>query len=175
MTDFLETEAGQCAVIAKQFLEAAEVVTAAQIERGRILHRPALFLAGQGLEQLVKACIWINGSQPPTKGREGHDILSLWPRHECSILRLMIFQNAEVAAEEARASHRFRDVPSHADVREMMEDHVASLANLHGRKDYPLRYQGIPSDRGPQPFLLTRALWLTADDLVKRPETFRNR
>jgi hypothetical protein len=147
-------------------------VTAKLPERGRFLLRAALFLAGQGLEQLVKACIWHNGGEPPTKGRAGHEIKPLWDRQECANLRQIVIANAQIAADEARASNELLGVPSREHIPAIAEEDIAALAELHGRAGYPLRYFDDADTKGAIPYLLTRALWLTAYDFVKRPNEF---
>lgn len=74
---FFSTDAGRCAMIAKQFFEAATVLNHAQREKGRMLFLPTLMLAGQGLELMLKACVHLNGEVPPKSGRAGHDIVGL--------------------------------------------------------------------------------------------------
>lgn len=50
MSDFHSTEGGAFVSLAKEQLEGALVLDEEQRKRGKILFRPTLFLAGQGLE-----------------------------------------------------------------------------------------------------------------------------
>lgn len=173
MTDFFETDAGQCAAIAKQFLEGAQVLSDAQRENGPILFRPTLALAAHGLELMLKACLYLNGHEPETKGRKGHDVVSFWESDACKPIKAHVFSNAQLAALEGRESNNYKDVPSDDEVRTLIEEHVIKLGKLHGARDYPLRYPSDPQIKAPVTPWLVRTLWRTADDLVKRPGEFK--
>nr|WP_296430393.1 hypothetical protein [Roseovarius sp. BRH_c41] len=176
MADFFSSDAGQYASIAKQFLEGALVLNAAQRDRGRILFRPTLALAGHGLELMLKACSNLNGQPPPTKGRKGHDIVSLWGTDVCEPVRGHVFANARLVAAEDRANGDYPDVPNDDDILPLIEEYIIALGNLHGGlSGYPLRYPSDPSQNAPRTPFLIKSLWATADDFVKRPNEFELR
>jgi hypothetical protein len=172
MTDFFSSEAGRCAGLAKAFLEGARVLDEAQLENGRILFPPTLALAGHGLELMLKACFHIHGQKPPTKGRKGHEIELLWVADVCEPLRSAAYANAKLAAEIDRTNPRYLGVPDAAEVPQLIKQAVLDLCKLHGGEGYPLRYPPDDDKVGPRTPLLVKALWRTADDLVKRPTEF---
>ena len=174
MADFFETDAGQFASIAKQFLEGALTLDAAQKEKGRILFRPTLALAGQGLELMLKACLCINGITP-TKGREGHNIEKLWSNDACEPARGHVYVNARIVAGDDRSNGNYPDVPKEEDVLTLIQEYVLELGRLHGGGEYPLRYPANPNQTAPRTPFLVKSLWRTADDLVKRPNDFELR
>ena len=171
MTDFFETEAGQFASLAKQFLEGALTLDAAQKEKGRILFRPTLALAGHGLELMLKACLCINGL-PLTKGRDGHNIGKLWSNEVCEPLRGHMYDNARIVAEVDRLKGDYPDVPKDEDVLALIQEYLLELGKLHGGGAYPLRYPANPNQTAPRTPFLVKSLRRTADDLVKRPNHF---
>ncbi|MDO9640218.1 MAG: hypothetical protein Q7J44_16900 [Pseudotabrizicola sp.] len=172
MTDFFDSEAGQHAMVAKQYLEAALTLVEAQPAKGRVLFRPTLALAGHGLELMLKACFHLNNQVPPKSGRQGHDIVGMWHAAVCEPVRGHVAYNAELVAEVERAKGFYPDVPSHAEIPTLIVEYVLELGRLHGSGDYPLRYPTDPSKHAPRtPFLVT-SLWRTADDFVKRPNDF---
>ncbi len=172
MTDFFSSEAGRFASIAKQFLEAALVLDAAQRDKGRILFRPTLALAGHGLELMLKACFHLNEIEPPNKGNDGHDILKLWKDDICEPLRGSVFMNAALVVERHRGEGFYRDLPEGDQISPTIEEYVTELCKLHGRKRYPLRYPADAGQKGPRTPFLVKSLWGAADDLVKRPSEF---
>nr|WP_320142472.1 hypothetical protein [uncultured Cohaesibacter sp.] len=172
MTDFFSSEAGQCASIAKQFLEGALTLDAAQRDKGPILFRPTLALAGHGLELMLKACFYLNGQEPPISGKKGHDIISLWERDICKPVKDHVFANANRVAEEDRASGAYLDVPEQDVVQAIIAEYVIELGKLHGNSPYKLRYAAPQNQKAPRTPLLVKSLWGASDDLVKRPNDF---
>ena len=175
MAAIILSEAAEFASLGKSFLEGARVLDEAQLNNARILLRPILALAGQGLELILKACFHLNGQAPPHKGNTGHQILALWSADICEPLRGHFFANASVVAEMYRNSCHYRGVPHDDEVLPSIEHSVTELCKLHGRDRYPLRY---PTDQGqlaPRTPFLVKSLWRTADDLVKRPKEFELR
>jgi hypothetical protein len=170
--DFEVSDAGQYAILGKQFLEAAVTLEAAPAERKRLLFRPTLALAGHGLELMLKASALINGETPQTKGRAGHDIETLWNMPGCEAFRGHVLINARRAADEARTSGQYVDVPLPDELEAVIVDHVLALGGLHGDSTYPLRYRSSPATDAPRTPFLVRTLALCADDLVKRPSDF---
>jgi hypothetical protein len=170
--EFWESEAGQLAVIAKQYMEAALVLSDAPPEQQRLIFRPTLALAGQALELLLKACISLNGETYPTSGKEGHDITKLWLLDYCAPIRGHVVINSRIAAAIAREKNVYPDVPKHEEVETLIVEYVEELGRLHGLKGYPLRYTAPASTTAPRTPLLVHSLWRTADDLVKRPSDF---
>ena len=139
MQDFFASDAGQCASIAKAFLEGAKTLDAARRETGKkMLFQPTLALAGHGLELLLKASSYLNGRPPPTKGRKGHNILALWHEDVCEPVRGHVFANARRVAATDRASGEYTDVPEDDEVSQLIEEYVLELGRLHGGTDgYP--------------------------------------
>lgn len=172
MTDFFSSEAGEYASVAKAFLEGALTLDAARPSKDRILFRPTLALAGHGLELMLKACICLNGEQPPTKGRNGHDIVGLWQSDLCEPVRGHVYVNAKLAAEELRAGGDYLGVPDRDAVSPLVEEYVTELGKLHGGNGYPLRYPAHRDQMAPRTPFLVRSLWRTANDLVSRPNDF---
>lgn len=176
MTDFFSSDAGQCAIVAKEFLEGALTLNAAQRDKGRILFRPTLALAGHGLELMLKACSYLNGQPPRTSGRKGHDIVSLWGADVCEPVRGHVFVNAHRVAAEDRASRDYPDVPDDDDILPLIEEYVIALGKLHGGTGgYPLRYPSDPGQKAPRTPFLVKTLWAAADDFVRRPNDFELR
>ena len=74
MTDFNCSDAGQHAAYACQILAGARTLSEARPSSRYRLLLPMLNLSGHGLELLLKACIYLNGNEPPRFGgrlREG--------------------------------------------------------------------------------------------------------
>lgn len=173
MTDLPNSEAEQHAAIAKAYLEAALLLSLAQREKGRILFRPTLSLAGHGLELMLKACWLLNNHSPERKGGKGHDIISLWRAEVCEPVRGHVIFNASKVAEEDRASGKYQDVPTLEEVSPLITEYVEALGKLHGSVgEYPLHYPSHAGLRAPRTPFLVRSLRETADDLVKRPLEF---
>ncbi|MDE4176247.1 hypothetical protein PXK01_18995 [Phaeobacter sp. PT47_59] len=170
--NFFETDAGQHASKAKQYLEGSLVLDAAQREKGKILFLPTLALAGHGLELMLKACILWNNGTVETKGRNGHKIVTMWNKSECTPVRCQMRSIAIRVADLDRQSGLYSDVPKTEEIPDLIDDHVTALGGLHGQKDYPLRYPSNPNQKGPCTPLLVRTLWETADTFVKRPSEF---
>ena len=172
MMDFLSTETGKFASLAKQYLEGALYLDEGQRKKGRILRLPTLALAGHGLELMLKACVCLNGQSPPKNGRDGHDIGKLWSKEVCEPIRGHVFLNATIVAKSDRNTGVYADPIDDDQVQPLIEEYILELGKLHGEKDFPLRY---PSDAGkmaPNTPFLVKSLWRTADDLVKRPNDF---
>ena len=85
--EFTVSDAGRYAVIAKQYMEAAQTLVAAAPHKQRMLFRPTLALAGHGLELMLKACTFLNGQTPATSGQVGHNIAKLWKSEVCEAVR----------------------------------------------------------------------------------------
>lgn len=173
MTAFFDTEAGQFASLAKQYMEGARVLSEAQAERGKILFRPTLGLAGHGLELMLKACVLWNGERPITSGRAGHAVISMWESDTCAPLRGHLFANAIIVAMEARERGSYPDVPTEEDVLPAIDAYVRALGELHAGGGYPLRYPADPDTMAPRTPFLVESLWNTADGFVKRPDAFK--
>jgi hypothetical protein len=173
MEDFFSADAGKYASVSKQFLEGALVLSEAQSDRGRILFRPTLALAGQGLEVLLKACMSWNGQAPKTTGRGGHDIVGMWDLDVCEPVRGHVLANAVRVATEVRDSRNYQGVPEEADVLPLILENVRILGELHGGGGFPLRYPTAVDKKGPMTPFIVQALWATADDFIKRPNDFK--
>lgn len=174
MSNFFDTPAGKHASLAKQFLEGALTLDAAQTEKGRILFVPTLTLAGHGLELMLKACMLLNKEEPPRNGRDGHNVSAFWKRDVCEPVRGKIYAHANIAVLEYKESLLYCGIPcENEDVIAIIEDYVASLGDLHGERHFPLRYPSTTDKKGPITPLLIKALWSTADDFVKQPDDFR--
>lgn len=170
--DFLSTETGQLASMAKQYLEGALTLDAAQREKGRILCLSTLALAGHGLELMLKACICLNGQTYPKSGRSGHEIEKLWAKEICEPIRGHVFLDATIVAEIDRTSGSYPDTVDEDDVLTLIEEYVIELGKLHGGIGFPLRYPSGPDKLAPNTPFLVKTLCRTADDLVKRPTEF---
>lgn len=172
MTDFFASKAGQFAGLAKSFLEGARVLDEARLVTGIILFPPTLALTGHGLELMLKACFHVNGYNPPTRGKKGHELEPLWLKDICEPLRSAVCANARLVAEYDRTNPRYRGVPDDADIPPLINQAVLDLCKLHGEEGYPLRYPPEDGKEAPRTPLLVKALWRTADDLLKRPAEF---
>ena len=172
MTDFFSSEAGRLAGLSKSFLEGARVLDEAQLATGKILFPPTLALAGHGLELMLKCCFRINGLDPPTSGKRGHELKPLWEKDICEPLRNAVCANARLAANVDRSNPRYRGVPDDTKIPPLIEQAVLDLCRLQGEHGYPLRYPPETGKEAPRTPLLVKALWRTADDLVKRPADF---
>lgn len=168
--EFLASRAGRFASIAKEYLEGALVLDAAQLESGKVLFRPCLALAAHGLEQVLKACTFLNGEAPPTSGPEGHNILGMWNKDVCGPVRRQVQANALQVAAEDRATGKYTNVPEPDEIASLIEEYVTSLAKLHAKNW--LRYEAPKDTMAPRTPLLVKTLWRTSDDLVKRPCQF---
>jgi hypothetical protein len=176
MTDFPNYDAEQHAAIAKAYLEAALTLSLAQREKGPILFRPTLSLAGHGLELMLKACCLLNNYSPARKGGKGHDVISLWRAEVCEPVRGHVILNASRVAEEDRASGKYQDVPTPEEVSPLITEYVEALGKLHGAVgEYPLRYPSRADLTAPRSPFLVRSLRETADDLIKRPLEFERK
>lgn len=161
------------AYLAKQFLEGALTLDAAQQKKGRILFVPTLSLAGHGLELMLKACIYLNGETPPTDSKNGHMIDVLWARDICEPVRALVYAHAILVAEEARNDPSYRGVPNAGDdVVPLIEQYVTDLAKLHGEYGKPLRYPSDSDKEAPQTPFVVKSLWGAADELIRRPDDF---
>ncbi len=173
MRNFHDTEGGAFASLAKEHFEGALVLDAAQGKRGKILFRPTLFLAGQGLELMLKACTVWNGEPIKRSGPAGHDINGMWGSDACEPVRGHTFVNALRLASEYRDSGQHPDVIAEEDVIPTIDEYVRALGKLHSGGGYPLRYPADPNTMAPNTPFLVRSLWATADDFVKRPSDFK--
>lgn len=173
MSDFHSTEGGAFVSLAKEQLEGALVLDEEQRKRGKILFRPTLFLAGQGLELMLKGCTVWNDQTINRSGRGGHDIVTLWQSDTCEPVRGHVFVNASRLAAEHRDSGRYPDAIAEDDVLKTIDEYVRALGALHGGGGYPLRYPADPNTMAPRTPFLVKTLWATADDFVKRPDDFR--
>lgn len=153
-------------------MEGARTLVQAQPEKGRILFRPTLALAGHGLEMLLKACFYLNQKSPPTRGPEGHNIIKLWSDDVSEPVRGAVYLNARLAAETARIENVYPDVPSNDDADSKIEEYVNALGKLHGDRGHVLRYPSAEGQLAPRSPFLVETLWRTADDMVKRPSDF---
>lgn len=171
--EFFASDAGQCAAIAKSFLEGAVVLDAAQRDNGRLLFRPTLALAAHGLELMLKSCFYLNDQKPPTKGRKRHDIVHLWQHDASEPLRGSVYVNALLVTAQARERDDYPDLPHDDDIVPLIDEYVIALGKLHGGDGYPLRYPSDPRVKAPRTPLLVKSLWGAADDLVKRPSDFK--
>ena len=174
MSDFFSTDAGEHLLIAAQYSRAARVLADALNAQGRVLFRPALSLAGHGLEMLLKSCMYWNDRQPPNRGPKGHAIELFWQDDVCEPIRAHIFKNAiDIAAEEeARGRTVAEGLPS-GDLRELIEEYVLALGKLHGEQPLALRYVAPEDTVAPRPGWLVQVLERTTDDFVKRPDDFK--
>ncbi|WP_425049751.1 hypothetical protein [Psychromarinibacter sp. S121] len=172
MTDFLSSDAGRCAIIAKQFLEGALTLDATQRDIGPVLFRPTLALAGQGLELFLKACWHLNGKKPPTSGKAGHDVVGLWNDEVCKPAQDHVFSNANRVTAEVRASGTQSELPDQDGIQPLIVEYVFALGKLHGEYPYPLRYPSAEDKMAPRTPFLVKTLWGASDDLLKRPEDF---
>lgn len=169
-----DSEGGEYASLAKQHLEGAFVLDRAQRRCGKILFRPTLLLAGQGLELMLKGCTVWNGDPINTSGRGGHALIEMWESDACEPVRGHVYVNATRVAAEDRDSGRYPDSVVEEDVLTTIEQMVRALADLHGMpKVYPLRYPADPDILAPRTPFLVKTLWATADDFVKRPSDFK--
>ena len=165
---FEASPAGQHSLLALQFFEGARVLSDAQREKGRVLFRPTLMLAGHGLELLVKSCILLNGGTPDRSGRGGHQIFQMWDGDDCSLLRKRTVENALEVVRADRRAATYPDVPADSEVPECVQALIAELCMLHGEKKYPLRYpQSDRKKTGPSTPLLVKALYETSYDFVR--------
>lgn len=172
MMDFFSSDAGHFASLSKQFLEGALTLDLNQRDKGRILFRPTLALAGQGLELMLKACVCWNGQAPVTRGRAGHNIEILWDSDICEPVRRHVYANANVVAEEDRMENFYPDVPKEDEILSIIKVYVIALGKLHGEPPYALRYPAAPEQMAPRTPLLVKSLWRASDDFVKRPRDF---
>ncbi|WP_424928635.1 HEPN domain-containing protein [Amaricoccus tamworthensis] len=174
MTDFFDTEAGKCAMVAKQFMEAALILEDTNLDarRRKIIFRPTLHLAGQGLELILKACILWNGGKPPTSGKAGHDINGLWNDAKSEPVRRLAFSKAARVAEQDRASGDYPDVPPKDEILPMFKQAILRLGELHGGQPYALRYYSEPDPLAPRTPLLVKTLWHVSEDFVRNPRDF---
>ena len=173
MQDFFSTDAGQRASMAKQYLEGALTLDAAQRVKGQILFLPTLALAGHGLELMLKACHFLNGKSPAEVKKYGHIIAKMCALDICEPIRGHVFANASWVAAEECANGAYPDSIKEAEVLPLIKEYVIALGKLHGEGDFPLRYPVDPNLEAPRTPFLVKSLWGAADDLVKRPSDFR--
>ena len=122
---------------------------------------------------MLKACTYLNGKAPPTKGRQGHDIVALWDAQISEPLRGAVFANARLVATEDWQKGMYPDIPVDEDIVPLVTEYVRALGKLHdGSSGYPLRYPSDPNQKAPRTPLLVKTPWRTSDDLVKRPNEF---
>ncbi len=170
--EYLDSEAGQIAVVAKQYMEAAKTLDAAPKDGRRLLFRPTLALAGHGLELMLKACVCLNGEAYPKAGREGHNIRKLWSWDVCEAVRGHVLINARLSVADSRVRQKYQDIPADDQVASLIDEYVGELGRLHGESNYALRYPSDSAIMAPRTPFLVETLWRTADDLVKRPTDF---
>lgn len=170
---FPDTDAGKFAGLAKRFLEGALTLKDAMPSKGKVLFVPTLNLAAHGLELMLKAALLHNGSKPPTSGRAGHDIISMWNEREAEPVRRALRSNAQIVHQIALHEGFYQGVAEVTEPAATAEEYVEALGKLHGAwKTYPLRYPESEPRLAPRAPLLVDALHRTADDFVKRPSEF---
>lgn len=129
MTDFNCSDAGQHAAYACQILAGARTLSEARPSSRYRLLLPMLNLSGHGLELLLKACIYLNGNEPPRFGQEGHNVKAMWDREDCEPVRVHVAYNAHLAVIEARAEMLYPDIPSDDEVGHLIEEYVSVLVS----------------------------------------------
>lgn len=134
MTNFHDTEGGAFASLAKEHFEGALVLDRAQGKRGKILFRPTLFLAGQGLELMLKGCSVWNGQEIKRRGPAGHDINAMWQSDACEPVRGHTFVNAIRLAAEYRDSGMHPDVVAEEDVIPTIDEYVRARNSSQRRR-----------------------------------------
>ncbi|WP_026479713.1 hypothetical protein [Ahrensia sp. 13_GOM-1096m] len=162
------------AAIANQFLLAAMTLNEAQKDQGKALFLPTLALAGHGLEMMLKACFFLNNKAPVTKGKKGHDIVSMWHDNICEPIRGHVFVNAHRVVADLRDDARgyVFGIPKDEEILTLIDKYVIELGSLHGGAGYPLRYPTETDRQAPKTPFLVMTLYGVADDMVKRPHDF---
>lgn len=173
MTDFNSSDAGQHAAYASQILAGARTISEARLTSRYRLLLPMLNLSGHGLELLLKACIYLNGNEPPRYGQEGHNVKAMWDREDCEPVRVHVAYNAHLAVIEARAERLYPDIPSDDEVGDLITEYVSALGELHGMpKEWPLRYPSNVERYAPRSPMLPIALHMSAEDFCRNSTNF---
>jgi len=172
--DFNTSNAGQHAAYAVQILSGARVLSSARPVSPYKLLLPMLNLSGHGLELLLKACIYLNGSVPSKSGTEGHNVKEMWDRYDCEPVRVHMYYNAWLAVIEARSENIYPDIPDDDEIDGLTDEYVKVLAELHGmRRVLPLRYPSEIKHRVPRSPMLPTALHMTAEDFCRNSTAFK--
>ncbi|RDL51848.1 hypothetical protein BLJAPNOD_02994 [Ensifer sp. M14] len=170
---FIETDAGKFVARAKCFLEGANLLKMELVNGNRMLFAPALHLAGQGLELLLKGCLIHHGAtERDVKDMYGHRINEMWNQPQCDQLRAAAAINAAITHEEALGSGVYPDAAKVNDPASLFEEYCGALGTLHAGGGFPLRYPTEHDRMAPRTPLLIGTLWRTADDYAKRPTEF---
>lgn len=172
MTNFHKTEVFSFASLAKEYFEGAWALDEAQRDHGKILFRPTLFLAGQGLELMLKACTVCNAQRINRSGRGGHDIVGMWLSDACEPIRRSVFENSVRLAVDYRQSGEYPDVLSDKEVVATIDEYVRAPGVLHGGGGTLCGTQQDQRQKAPRTPFLVKTLYATADDFIRRPSDF---
>ena len=103
----------------------------------------------------MKYCLMLEGLAPDRVRRDfGHDLQKLWGDHRLGRYRGWASHHAPRAWKAAQESGKFEDDFA-GDPMNVVNDHIRSLAELHGREsDHVLRYPSVRDTKVPVPLLL---------------------
>lgn len=170
---YFKSDAGEFSALALAYLEGAIALEKERLKKGNVLSAPILALSSHGLELILKACFFLNEIAPPTRGPDGHNSLALWNSTIAAPLRERVVINAGIAAKIDQNNPAYRGVPSPDEASTLMADYAVELCKLNATRGYPLRYPPPEEIMVPRTPLLVKALWRTADDLVRWPWEFK--
>lgn len=107
---------------------------------------PTLTAAAQGLEHIVKACLYLNGATPETSGRAGHNIPDMWQHPACAQLHSRVRFQAYSVTKEIQTHHYFGMI-SPDDAGDVATEAILVLAELQFSNK--LRYTPKDDERAP--------------------------
>ena len=166
--------------LAKQYGYAARVLTAEihrrytapAVDRPPVEHDaysylwvPSLHLSAHALECILKACAHLHEVDPPSWGKEGHDLNKMMSHPYADQLRIRIAQVAQDAAETLRSDSTYDNL-DFSDPAGWIEDALRVLGRLHFEAGSKLRYgSDDPDERAPSSPLLTDTIYLVTQEL----------
>jgi hypothetical protein len=170
--EFYDSEAGQFAIGAQQYLMASTILmrSAEFRQRPTLLFRPISQNCAQGVELLLKyplARAGLTGKQ--IAQAFGHQLMELWTSPVVAPIKPHLYRYAEEAWNEARGSGDWPDTFEEDPVA-ALEEMVGVLAHLHSSQtNWVLRYPGDFNKRAPRPWLMVTAFQQVAERVVMNP------
>lgn len=131
---------------------------------------PSLHLSAHALECVLKACAHLNDVDPPSSGRDGHDLNKMMGQPYASVLRARISRAADDAATTLRADPAYPAQDHNklglSNPIEWIEKAMSVLGQLHCQAGSKLRYgSDDPSEIAPSSPLLAETIYRVTQEL----------
>lgn len=172
--DFYATEPGQFIANAYRYLSAAKLLRFPGGENASEPRHlvPLLHLTAHGTELLLKYPLLRSGlTQAEVRRLHGHNLASLWEAPEAASLKAMLFERADTAWAEARASGDWPNDDFSGEPRAVLAAAIRSLSFAHDKgSGFALRYTlPSPTISTPRPAFLLQVLEPAAETICKDP------